>query len=105
MPDTGQRTRLPGRRQPRGLFERVATGVVAAIAFVFAGVAAVFFFTFFFALVAALSAVVMTRVWWLRRKFRKAFSQAAKAESVAAGGDVLEGEFVVVEKEDETTGR
>ena len=106
MPDNGNRPRLPRSRSGRGLLERIATGVVAAVAFVIAATAAVFLFSIFFALIAALSAVVMVRVWWLRRKFRQAFDRATSEspghrQAQAQDGNVLEGEYEVVRERKE----
>ena len=77
--------------------------IVGAVAIIASIVLGFFAFIFLIGVVLVMAAVIGVRVWWLNRKLRQSNSGSAGEPGPRPSGGVIEGEFVVVEKDEDKT--
>lgn len=88
-----------GQAQPTSIIGRVLGAIVGIAVFVFAIIAGGVLLLAFLGLAAAFAAVVGVRLWWFKRQMRRTGQQAGQTGPMQSRPADIEGEYSVVDDE------
>ena len=92
------------RRFPGGNpIANVLVIVVGALAICASIILGFFAFVVLSGVILIMAAVIGIRLWWFNRQIRQAGPDSSRPPTVNATGGVIEGEFIVVEKDHDKT--
>jgi hypothetical protein len=105
--------RGPGSNGPPGLLARILVTIIAVVLLAAAAFLGAIFFLAALGVFVAASVVLAIRIWWARRQIEKAMNAGDQprpgdprpgAQRPRGSGDVIEGEYMVVDEHRERDG-
>ncbi len=87
----------PASGRPRGPIARLLLALLAVLLFVVAAVLGTLIFVIALGLITIVATVMAIRVWWWRRRIGRNRTNTAGRRSARQGGEILDGEFRVLD--------